>query len=506
DLVVQDVTAPENANSGEDVLVRWTVKNEGIGLTQTSRWTDLVYIADNPDGNDRELVGRFEQLGFLAPDADYTREALIRLPDGWEGPAYFFVDVPGGSSTNPFGAPYEFVFTDEGNSGASGEVTVTLTPPPNLVVTDIVAPETAPEGSAIDVTWTVRNAGTGSAEGPWTDRLVLRKSDGSANDILIGSYTFDGPLQANTTYTRREQIILPAQTNDRYDLIVITDYENTVYEHNDEGDNESAADTQILVSRLPRPDLQVAEFQTNDSFTAGGTGSLRWTVINQGPVATKVPNWTDSVYLSLDDKVTFDDIRLGSFSNEAALDTGEQYLSQEVFFQIPMRFRGDVYLLVETDSGNAVEEWPNDTNNLGVHKIFVDPIPFADLVVHDVVTPTQAFEGNEVTLTYTVTNRGAGATNLGNWAEQIWLTVDKNRPHPGQGDVLLTTVQYEDGLLDVGEGYDRTVSVTLPDSVRSGNYYLTPWVDPYGTLLEDTLAVNVNEDDPTELNSNNYKA
>jgi large repetitive protein len=58
----------------------------------------------------------------------------------------------------------------------------------------------------------------------------------------------------------------------------------------------------------------------------------------------------------------------------------------------------------------------------------------------------------------------------------------------------------------VGEGYDRTVTVRLPDKLVSGNYYLTPWVDPYATLLEDTLAVNVNLDDPAELNSNNYKA
>jgi large repetitive protein len=42
--------------------------------------------------------------------------------------------------------------------------------------------------------------------------------------------------------------------------------------------------------------------------------------------------------------------------------------------------------------------------------------------------------------------------------------------------------------------------------VGSGEYYLTPWVDPYATLLEDTLAINVNPDDPNAVNNNNYKA
>ncbi|RMG35700.1 MAG: LEPR-XLL domain-containing protein, partial [Gammaproteobacteria bacterium] len=506
DLVVTDMSAPANAQSGQPVTLHWSVKNQGIGLTNTSRWDDVIYLADNPDGNGRIRMGTFGHIGFLAPGDSYQREAQVTLPDGWEGPAYFFVEIPG--TDNPRRGPYEFVFTDEGNLGVSNRVDVSLTPPPNLVVTEVIAPAEAPEGSAIDVTWTVKNTGSGPAEGTWTDRLYLRNSDTSANeaDIPVGSYTYTGPLQANTSYSRREQVVLPSHTSDRYDLIVVTDYNNDVYEHVHEDDNESAADTQVLVTVLPRPDLQVSGFEAPDQLTAGATGSLRWTVINQGPKATDVPNWTDSVYLSLDDKVTYDDIRLGSYLNEAALAPGESYRSQEVEFRVPERFRGTVYLLVDTDSGKRVDEWPNEENNLGVHELYVEPIPFADLVMENVVTPFQAFEGNQVTVNYTVTNRGAGPTNIGHWAEQIWLTLDKNRPHPGQGDVLLKTLQYNGGILEVGAGYDRQETVTLPDDLVSGNYYITPWVDPYGTVLEDPLAVNVNEDDPNEYNSNNYKA
>ncbi|MGX9354808.1 putative Ig domain-containing protein [Roseobacteraceae bacterium S113] len=511
DLVVSDVTAPPTAFSGETVTISWSVENQGIGLTSSSSWTDAIYLADNPEGTGRFFVGGAQQLGFLAPGASYEREAQVVLPEGWDGPAYFFVVVPGTdnvpSSSNPAGPAYEFVFNDEGNSAGSERMEVTLTPPPNLVVTAVTIPETGREGSAIDVSWTVKNDGVGPANGSWTDRLVLRRANGVGGDVTLGSYTFNGPLQAGTDYTRREQIILPAQVNDRYDLIVITDHGETVFEHTNEGDNESTNITaQILVERLPRPDLQVFEIESGERYSAGATGALTYTVINQGPVATETPNWIDRVYLSLDEKVTSDDIRLASLQNEAALGTGERYRSGEVTFTIPKRFRGTVYLLVETDAGNAVGEWPNETNNVGVQEIFIDPIPFADLVLDNVVTPPQAFEGNSVTVTYTVTNRGAGATDIGNWAEQIWLTTDKNRPHPNQGDVLLSTLTYSDGILDVDEGYDRTVTVTLPESVASGEYFITPWVDPYGTVLEDALAVNVNPDDPTELNSSNYRA
>jgi hypothetical protein len=40
----------------------------------------------------------------------------------------------------------------------------------------------------------------------------------------------------------------------------------------------------------------------------------------------------------------------------------------------------------------------------------------------------------------------------------------------------------------------------------SGTYYIMPWVDPYALVLEDTLAINVNPDDPNEVDNNNYKA
>src|SRR3546814_4866928 len=86
------------------------------------------------------------------------------------------------------------------------------------------------------------------------------------------------------------------------------------------------------------------------------------------------------------------------------------------------------------------------------------------------------------------------------WTEQIWLTRDKNRPHPGQGDILLTTLTYDGGVLVEDAGYDREVTVTLPEGLVSGTYYIMPWVDPYVTLLEDSLAINVNPDDPHEIN------
>ncbi len=506
DLVVDTVTTDATALSGQSMTISWSVRNTGIGLTNVSSWYDRIYLSTSPDGSgNRVSLGSFNHIGFLSPEQSYTREAVVTLADGLEGDFYIVVETPGTSNPGSGGTPFEHIYTDN-NDRVSTAFQVTLAPPPDLVVTDVVVPETAPEGSPIDVSWTVRNQGTGDATGSWTDRIYLRKFGDTGNGSLVGSYTYNGPLEAGREYSRRELITVPSYTNDVFEVIIRTDALDTVYEHTSENNNELIDDAAIEVSVLPRPDLQVSQISGPTEVDAGATASIEFVVINQGTVPTDVPNWTDRVYLSLDDKITSDDVLVSNLQNVAALAPGESYSQLSGVFKVPERFRGTVYVIAAADYSGSVDEWPNDGNNVRLHELFVNPWPFADLVVSDVVSPDQAFESNEIPVQYTVTNLGAGPTNLGSWVEQIWLTKDKNRPHPGQGDYLLKTIQYTDGVLVVGGGYDRITTVRLPDTIVSGEYYITPWVDPYATLLEDTLAINVNPDDPNEVNNNNYKA
>ncbi|MFM2004219.1 MAG: hypothetical protein RI963_3645, partial [Planctomycetota bacterium] len=187
------------------------------------------------------------------------------------------------------------------------------------------------------------------------------------------------------------------------------------------------------------------------------------------------------------------------------LEPGEQYRTITQSAVVPLRFRGTVYLIVQTDANGAMEEWPNEANNTFYRELYVVPQPLPDLVTSGVVAPTQAIEGATIEVRFTVTNLGPGTTPVNNWSDTVWLTRDKNRPHPGQGDFLLKTLSHK-GALANKAGYDVVTTVTLPTGLASGTYYITPWTDPYDVVLEDTLADNVNPDDPREIDNNNYKA
>ena len=164
-------------------------------------------------------------------------------------------------------------------------------------------------------------------------------------------------------------------------------------------------------------------------------------------------------------------------------------------------------MIVDVDANHVVDQWPNGADNQEYQAVYVNPQPLPDLVMSNVVAPDQEIAGSTFSVSYTVTNLGdAGGTTLVNtWTDSVWLTRDKTRPIPAKGDILLAQVQHT-GALGPKAGYDNSVTVTLPVDLAPGTYYVTPWTDLYSVVLQDSLAVNVNPDDPNNLNSENYKA
>ena len=515
--IVTSVTPGANPASGQIVDLSWVVQNQGIGTTDTSEWVDSVYLSQSPTGAGQVLLGQYDHLGYLTVGQSYTRTAEVTLPNGISGPYYFIVVTAASSSPNfntavpsvvaqgTYGSPYEFVYANT-NVGVSAVTHIALTPAPDLVVTNVTIPPAAEEGTAINVSWTVANQGLGIANGNWTDTVVLQQVGDANPGTVVGTFTFTGPLIAGQSYSRTGQIVLPLHITGAYNIIIVPNAGATVYEGANNGTGQATSTSPIVVSAQPRPDLVVTSITAPATINAGAAASVSFVVTNVGSAGTNTALWTDNVYLSLEAKVTSDSILISSLQNVTALTSGESYSNNATSFVVPLRYAGNVYIIVETDAGSTVDEFPHDGNNITVQQIYVVPAPLADLVVSKVAAPALAFPNNQVTVNFTVTNLGAGPTTLANFAEQVWLDVDKQRPNPGLGDILLTEVQYNGGILATGAGYDQSITVTLPSNVVSGTYYLTVWVDPYETLIQSQLATNINPDDPNEIQNDNYKA
>ena len=204
-----------------------------------------------------------------------------------------------------------------------------------------------------------------------------------------------------------------------------------------------------------------------------------------------------------------DDILLSSVGNQSALEPGQTYETTLSSIPIPKTKSGPYYLIVDTNSNGAQDEFPNGNNNTLAVPITIDPLLPSDLVVSNVIVPTQAIAGSQIQVTYTVTNMGNGPTDLSSWTDGVWLANDRKEPYVT--GTLLTTVT-ETGVLtndphdpDLPQSYTQTVTVTLPQHL-SGQLFITPQTDLYEQLDQTTLASNVNPDDPNELRSDNFKA
>ncbi|NEQ97090.1 MAG: hypothetical protein F6K30_10255 [Cyanothece sp. SIO2G6] len=514
DLVVDGITVDSEPNSGQLASVSWTVANNGIGITNTSSWQDSVYLTTDPAGQTgRLLLGQFNHAGVLAPDQAYERTAQVQLPDGLEGDYYFVVRT---------GGPYEFIYT-RNNTFTSEAVDVMLPPAPDLVVNaiDVFGATDVETGSKFDIAWTVENQGDGNPNRTWRDRVYLQTIDGTET-INLGTFTYTQGLEPGKTYTRSEQFTVP-NIQGTYHIVVETNNGETLYEGDAVSNNVFFDGSQVLtVSFPPRADLRVAEVVAPDSVLAGNPLNVSFIVENQGAVSTSesnpTSNWVDRIYLSLDDTIDGSDILLGELTNSAALGAGEQYQTIDIETAlIPRYFRGEAYIVAQTDATNRVDEFPQDGNNTRAHLVRIDPLPPADLVTSAVTAPSQAFDGTTIDVSYTVTNKGAGETDRDRWEDTVWLTRDKNRPSafsagtpPKAEDILLGTF-YRNGSLTVNGGnssdtsYTKTVQVALPDHV-SGEWYITVWSDALDLVTEDTTSDNVNPDDPNELHSNNYSS
>jgi RHS repeat-associated protein len=103
DLAVQSVsfTAPNNAQSGQDVTVSYVVTNDESTPTSTNSWVDSIYLGPTEYyGPSSRLIGRLPHAGALAGGASYGGSLTAPLPGVVPGDYHIFVicdsrgDVP----------------------------------------------------------------------------------------------------------------------------------------------------------------------------------------------------------------------------------------------------------------------------------------------------------------------------------------------------------------------------------------------------------------------------
>lgn len=512
DLEVTQITAPAEGLAGKTISISWAVANNGAGPTDTVSWMDTVYLSADQTletGTDT-FLGSFRHYGILDTGQSYIQSQGITLPKGISGSYYLIVNTDAGKEV------FEHTWEDNNIGHSPGVVDITLQPPPppdpgippsDLVVTSLAVPSSAKAEEQVEVTWIVSNAGQNdTAAAQWNDKVYL-SADNQLNtraDVLLGTFPHSGVIVPAGSYTQRQTVTLPYWASGTNYLFVLTDADNSVYEHLSE--NNNSAFNPIEIEPLPLPDLEMTLVDAPESGSSGQVITVSWIVTNLGQVKTRTSSWNDAVYLSSDGALdTNIDIQLGSYSHTTALNSGASYdVSKD--FVLPDGIYGPYYIFVVTDINNSVQE-AIESNNTGYDAVpvTIGLTPWSDLRVTSVVAPQSGWSGQPITLKWTVSNSGDGATNKSGWFDAVYLS--RNYIFSTSSAYKVGYLQHE-GVLPPGGSYSASLNASVPSGL-AGPYYVFIYTDSQNSVFEHTdennnvlraqTVINVTQPPPADL-------
>ena len=139
------------------------------------------------------------------------------------------------------------------------------------------------------------------------------------------------------------------------------------------------------------------------------------------------------------------------------------------------------YWLIQANSDNNQVPKRKETDNVFPQATEINNLP--DLLVQNVFLPGEASPGIEIEVSYEVTNLGLGA------AGDSWTYFYLSEDETFSGDDLELGYQFLDSL-NGGETSSKFKSLSLPNNLAAGNYYLLFRADGYNNQVSESDEAN----------------
>lgn len=362
-------------------------------------------------------------------------------------------------------------------------------PDVDLVVTETDVPPIIKIGQLFTVAWTVTNQGQEDATNTfWYDRIYL-SSDSilDPNDLVLATVSVNGPVGAGASYSLSQSLTIPTyynvDPNQNWFVLIGPDNYNYQSETN-ENNNVIAVATDI---QTPDVDLVVANIDAPAIAKMGQNITVSWTVTNQGQETSSTP-WYDRVYLSSDGILDgVNDIYLANVYVPQPLAGGASYtLSQNLRVPTYIDPNKNWVVIVKTDAGNEQSE-TNENNN--VTTVVTDvQTPDVDLAVTNISAPAVAQLGQNLAVSWTVTNQGQESSSS-SWYDRIYLSPDGVLDNVGEialANVLVT------GPVASGASYTLDRNLTVPNNIDPNkDWFVLIKTDNYNSQIETNDNNNV---------------
>lgn len=396
-IKIDNISAIAGTN-GNDVTIQYTVMNTGgtaSGPYAVDLWSNSTSIPVMGSIGEKTIL----QSGSIAPAGSHTNSTT--LPNVLNsGIAYVIVDsanivIEGNESDNIGG-------------GSSWQAPV-VNPPANLSITidSVIATATA-SGADTTITYTVTNSGV-DPSGSFTVDLWANSgvipAIGTTGDISVNHSS----LLSATSLTNTITVPTSVTSGTAYTIV---DSLNTVIESN-ETDNISTAKTWQIPPTSAPADLSITiDSMVATGSTTGNSIDITYTVKNLGTETSA--SFNVDLWSNLAISPTMGD--LGELTATLAGLAGNGSVTQTISLPTTLA-SGLAYAIVDTT--NAIIE-SNESNNSasGSWQVPVSNPPTNLTISIDSVNAIGGVTGNELSITYTISN--VGATPSGAFQVDVW--------------------------------------------------------------------------------------
>ena len=454
-LTVYSLQVTSSATPGESVPFTYQVKNTG-SLTIGREVTQEIFISKSStfDSSAKVLTvtGSLPNLSGLQAGATVQANVSITIPQDMKGGQnYIYVVINGDNAL----AEKKY---DDNQQKSPIFVNGNL---PNLVVSNLTAPATIMTSKKTELSWTIANTGNWEADAINCKIYLSDDATFSQNDILLANASIN-KLSKDSSEELKATIELEDHVVGSYYMIVKVD---DVQEETSTEDN--IAVSAFTATQSPLPDLTIADLTSEGTWRGGQTVTIKAKVTNTGDDVTHKDKWTDMFYLS--EGYTLDvnkAIKLGSKTHVGSVKKEDSY-QIAANFTIPASAKGYYVLVAVADGTNAMTEKNKENNQTEMTVYMEDPKDTpADLAVSRINAPARIMAGENITISYNITNQGEYVAK-GKLRDVLYMSKDNRWD---QNDPMVGVVT---GEVEINPGTEITRSVTgRITNMPEGNYFL----------------------------------
>ncbi len=477
DLQVTLISHNLTASNKESVALTWTVQNLG-GSATASSFSDRIVLADNPnfDLSNATFLGTAYHSGVMNPGDSQTKTRNYTMPSV-TGPYYFYVTADYQNKV------FEHLNEDNNTSHSSTPIQINN---PDLIVTQVSVPVSDSTGQPINISWTVKNIGSGDViTTSRQDRIMISYIDDYYPDsvLLLDTYNQSINLASGDSIELSISVALPKFVPGPYYIYVYTDFTDKIFEGPNENNNVTRSQTMIDIIR---PDLIVSSISSPATGSSGQPVNIDWVVKNNGAGKLFMNTWIDRVMFSTSQEYYPDSVLfIADVANSGELLPGDSIVMNKII-QLPNGVTGTFYMAVFTDFYNDIFENNSELNNVGISftPIVVSEGPWPDLQITGISHVDSATAGENIAFDFTVSNLGTWvAQNAGGWIDRIYIS--DNPIWSAVTSTLLRTIDHVLPL-EVDSSYSISTNINIPNDLTTGYYYLFAYTDAGDSIFENT--------------------